>query len=232
MSGLKDLWVYIRSPFFPESKEPVSWETVPILGKILLTNFGLSIGAYMLAQGLFDVTGTKGPSQSSELMPSFNVGRLFLIAIALPFLEELFFRSWLRRRWGVKYIFPWTAILSIWLLAAFLQVQIPPLLIGTTAIALIALQLWMSGNSEADGAIYVDRVFPFAFWTSALVFALLHLSNYEVDEIGMLGIIVVLPQFISGIVYGYIMARYGFWTSFICHGVWNGSLVLLSLTLP
>lgn len=232
MSALGDLWAYIKSPFFTESKDPLTWQVVPVLGKLLLTNFALSVAAFMLAHYVFSLTETTRPSQSSELMPTFSLRRFFLIAMALPFLEELFFRAWLRRRWGVKYIFPFAAVLPIWFLGNFLQVQIPSLLMGAIFIALFGLQIWMFKTfSEQDSVAYVDRVFPFAFYTSALTFALLHLTNFNVEDIGIFGIIVVLPQLISGVFYGYIVKRFGFWTGVMCHGFWNGSLAVLALAL-
>ena len=232
ISVLEDLWTYIKRPYFREGKDPLSWQVVPVLWKLLLINFALSIAAFMLANFIFTFADVKRPDQSSDLMPTFSARRFFLIALALPFLEELFFRSWLRRRWGVQYIFPFAAVLPIWLLASFLHVEIPALLIWAIVAALLGLQIWMYKTFSAqDSADYVDRVFPFAFWVSALTFACLHLTNFEVEQIGVLGILVVLPQFISGTFYGYIIKRYGFWTSFMCHGFWNGALVLLALAL-
>ena len=232
MSVLQDFWAYIKKPYFSEGKDPLSRQAVPILGKLLLTNLGLSIAAFLLANTLFSTADTDRPSRTSDMMSTFDIGRFFIIVAVAPFLEELLFRSWLRKRWGIKYIFPFAAVLPIWLLAGFLQVQIPPLLISLIFLALLALEIWMHATySDQDSAAYVDRVFPFAFWVSALTFAFLHLTNFKVEEIGILGLIVVLPQFISGIFYGYIVKRFGFWTSFLCHGFWNGSLMLVALAL-
>jgi membrane protease YdiL (CAAX protease family) len=232
MSALREFWAYIRRPFFTESKDPLSWQAIPVLGKLLLTNFALSIAAFMLAHYVFALADTDRPARSSDWMSTFSLRKLFIIAVAAPFLEELLFRSWLRKRWGVKYIFPFAAVLPIWFLGSFFQVEIPPFLMGAIISALFGLAIYMFTTfSDQDSAAYVERVFPFAFYTSALTFACLHLTNFNVDEIGILGIIVVLPQFISGLFYGYIVKRFGFWTGFLCHGFWNGSLTFLSLAL-
>lgn len=49
---------------------------------------------------------------------------------------------------------------------------------------------------------------------SSIAFAAAHLSNYQLDERKLY---ICLPQFISGIIYSYILLAFGFWGVFFTH---------------
>jgi membrane protease YdiL (CAAX protease family) len=232
MSVSRDFFSYISKPYFNPTKEKLSPNTLKIIGKLLVLKFVLAILAYLLVTQVFVLTETERPDRASETFKSLNARRIFILVIAAPFLEELFFRSWLRKRWGIKYFFPVSVILPIWALAKFFGIEVSPFFTWTTIAVFFCYIAWaIIVPSEQDNIIYVNAIFPYAFWLSVMSFALLHLTNFKPDQIGMWGILVVLPQFIGATFYGYIVHRFGIWITMGSHAVWNGTLAIISYGL-
>lgn len=63
----------------------------------------------------------------------------------------------------------------------------------------------------------------------ALVFALVHLSNYDNSSWSFygLGAFIVLPQFFAGLTLSYTRLRLGFWWAVLQHGLFNSLIFLL-----
>ena len=67
------------------------------------------------------------------------------------------------------------------------------------------------------------------FYGSATVFALFHLSNYKFQVYGILtALLFVLPQFISGIIYGYIRVKNGILVSIALHSFHNLFILIMT----
>jgi membrane protease YdiL (CAAX protease family) len=73
-------------------------------------------------------------------------------------------------------------------------------------------------------------VFRVAFYVLALTFGYIHLFNYQIDsQILAFSPLLVAPQIILGLIFGYIRVRLGFLWAVAMHACYNGILVSLFL---
>ena len=74
------------------------------------------------------------------------------------------------------------------------------------------------------------KIFKFAFYGFALAFGYVHLFNYQIDsQILLFSPLLVAPQIVLGLIFGFIRVRLGLIWSMLMHGVYNGFLVSLYL---
>jgi len=230
MTLMKDILRYLTRPYFYLSDAQFSLRILPTLGKILALKLGLVLIAYFVTNLIFRSVGTDRPDRSSDLFDNYDIGLFIFVVLVAPFLEEAFFRSWLRVRGCIFYIFPLFLFLSILILSRFFGLEFQPIFIWITLLAYgLCVFIIHTKLSTGDADQLVQALFPFSFWSSAAFFALIHLTNYKAEEIGILGLMIVLPQFISGVLYGYVVMRFGFLSAFFCHAAWNGSLLTVAL---
>lgn len=75
-----------------------------------------------------------------------------------------------------------------------------------------------------------NKKFGFVFYFSAIVFALIHITNYNsTSTIIYLIPILVLPQFISGLFIGYLRVRYNFMSGYLFHAIHNAIFITVAL---
>jgi len=73
------------------------------------------------------------------------------------------------------------------------------------------------------------KSFKLAFYALALLFGFIHISNFEITtNVLLLSPLLVLPQILLGIYFGYIRVRFGLKWSMLLHGCYNGTLLLIS----
>ncbi len=74
------------------------------------------------------------------------------------------------------------------------------------------------------------KVFKVAFYVLAIIFGYVHLFNYQIDtQIIIFSPILVAPQMVLGLIFGYIRVRLGLIWAILMHSVYNGFLVSLFL---
>ncbi len=148
---------------------------------------------------------------------------LAIIVVVAPILEELAFRSWLsgtpRLLVPVGGLLAWIGASALLGEAGFSMAESwahTALLVGIFVGVLFALvRMW---NRAAPG--WYARIFPFIFWTQALLFGLVHLFNYAGDNMAIL-LPFVLPQLVGGLIWGYARIRYGWWSNILMHMGYN-----------
>ncbi len=75
-----------------------------------------------------------------------------------------------------------------------------------------------------------DRSYAGFFYFVAILFALLHLFNYELSwKIVLYSPLLVLPQFLGGLVIGYLRIRQGFVWGFLLHFLYNFTFLAIPL---
>jgi len=224
---------YISRPHFFRFKERWSQKTPVVLAKLLIAKLLLTIVIFVLTALVFDVFGVVELNRKSSLFESLTIKKLLLISVLVPLFEEFVFRYWLIKSWGVLYVFPVFLFVAGWVCSRYFLTDFEAVAFGGLLLSLIfyffVLRRTLSNSSNP--IIVVQRVFPFAFWSSVALFALMHLSNYAEGEMGLWAVLLVLPQLIGGTFYGYICGRYGFLAAFSCHAVWNASLMILGLVV-
>ncbi len=142
-----------------------------------------------------------------------------------PIVEELLFRYGLRRPVAALWMVPLLALVLVYGLVWW----------ATTILAVVVLlSCWIAKSSGAPSAVgyrwlrRYARMFPVVFHLVALAFAAVHLRNFVFGEItGWMMIVLVAPQWVTGLVLGWVRVTRGVGASMFLHGVFNtGPLVV------
>lgn len=148
---------------------------------------------------------------------------LFEFLIFAPIMEELAFRGWLTGRiaalrFGV-YGMAAIGLLTASAFAADLY-AIPMTLVGI-ALSFAGLIHWLATRDrETAVPAWFTRHFHWFVWGSTLLFGLIHLGNYE-PLTHPLGLLVVVPQTIGGLLLAYTRTRLGLGAAMAHHAAYN-----------
>ena len=146
--------------------------------------------------------------------------------VLAPVLEELFFRGWLS---GLPRALCAMAV-TLAGLALFIAFGTDYPLAGgailvVTATGAIGGWFWLRGKDRRPG--WFDRAFPWLFHINAIAFAALHLANYPKFTLAALPL--VLPQFWTGQMLGFIRLRIGLGAAILTHVVSNALALSLAM---
>ncbi len=148
---------------------------------------------------------------------------LFGYLLLAPVLEELVYRGWLTGRIAaLRFAVYGFVAEAIFIGALFVDAGTAgPLAIGGVAVALAGLVHW-SLTRDRDTAVpdWFTRHFRWFVWGSTLLFGLVHLGNYEALT-HPLGVLVVLPQTIGGLLLAYTRTRLGLGAAMAHHAAYN-----------
>ncbi|MEE4153127.1 MAG: CPBP family glutamic-type intramembrane protease [Erythrobacter sp.] len=218
---------FLARPRLPKRTAPLPIGILAVL-RLYLLDALLMIGIGVIAS-LVLLTGFEIPQNTLEEL-ALTPGWIAVIIIGAPLAEELMFRSWLSGRPGhlVAGIAGIAALLGLPILAAAggtLQLAALAALVALVVGAAWSLWRWR----EAPPLRWFVAAFPLIFWGVAVVFALIHLVNYEAAGGILMLLPLVVPQFIAGTIFGYARVRYGLWASIALHALHNGSAVAVML---
>jgi membrane protease YdiL (CAAX protease family) len=145
------------------------------------------------ALGLFDLHNNK----FNQLFLTIPVWPLtFILVILIPFFEELIFRLYLRYKYNYLLRF----------------------LVSTTSVA-GEVNHEKAGNWAKQFWI---RRYNVIFYFSAILFGFYHLANYKISPMILLfSPIIVAPQIIAGLFFGYLRVRHDLLLGFSMHGLHN-----------
>ena len=80
--------------------------------------------------------------------------------------------------------------------------------------------------------VFYARHFGWVFYTATLLFAALHLYNFKFDQIDFWMLpMLILPQFMTGLVLGWLRVRRGIGASIILHAVFNAGPILVIMAI-
>jgi len=134
--------------------------------------------------------------KSKELLQLPTIVVLLVGAFIIPFVEELIFRSYLRLKHNY-----------------FLQP-----LISISSITGRKNKEQFETSIENNWTKFYKSI----FYISALIFAFVHLSNFEdINEILLFIPILIAPQFIVGLLAGYLRVKFSLIWGFFLHGLHN-----------
>lgn len=129
---------------------------------------------------------------------------LGLAVILIPFIEEVIFRLYLRFR--QNYLIRFLILLSS-----------------------ITGKEWKIKTEYSLRRVW-NTNYRFIFYFSAILFGLIHLSNYELSGTSIYLIpVLILPQVIAGLFIGYLRVRYNFLLGFLIHVLHNAFFVIIGL---
>jgi membrane protease YdiL (CAAX protease family) len=147
-----------------------------------------------------------------------------------PLLEEMLFRYGLRRPVQALWVVP----LLLWPLLHGPGIYTLPMLFLAIALAVYSQRPSVArqgGWQWAWRRRYV-RHFPAVFYLASLVFAGMHLGNFVLNKTPLwLMPLLVLPQWLTGLVLSWTRVRRGIGASMLMHGLFNAGPVLLVLAI-
>jgi membrane protease YdiL (CAAX protease family) len=223
LSGLlADVLRFVRRPDF--RAEPVVWSRTAALALLVL--IALDLAQFAFASRILDALGA---GSAAEILPrskppdgSFAT-EVFTGLLVAPLLEELLFRGWLTGRGaGLRFAAYGFAALALFAAsAAFIFVNPRALGAAGALVVFAGLLHWLRTRTR-DKAVpaWFRRHFPWLVWGSSLLFGLIHLGNHEALS-HPLGIVVVLPQVIGGLLLAWTRTRLGLAAAIGHHAAFN-----------
>lgn len=215
-----DIARFIARPSFASA--PMAWGRAAALGLVIVFAFDLAIDTLVsLLTDAWDAEAGFLPAELPEDMTP--AGDIFASLLLAPLLEELLFRSWLTGRIAALR-FAAYGLCTLGLLIASLL--LPPdyaLLAAWAGVGVVMAGLIHWGRTRhRDTAVpaWFTRHFHWIVWGSSMLFGLIHLGNYEPLS-SPLGLLVVLPQTLGGLLLAYTRTRLGLGAAMLHHAGYN-----------
>jgi len=219
---LTDVARFARRPTY--APQPMAWGREAALALLLLLALDLAFGLLAVkALALLGRAGSGGAMPAlvdSDLAPVVYWLEALIVA---PVLEELLFRGWLTGRTAALQFGAWgMAAMAMLLVSLNLPAKYAdPLSNGAVIVVIAALIQW-GRTRERDTSVpaWFIRHFHWIVWGSTLLFGAIHFGNFE-RLTHPLGILVVLPQTIGGLLLAYTRTRLGLGAAIAHHAAFN-----------
>jgi membrane protease YdiL (CAAX protease family) len=140
-----------------------------------------------------------------------------------PLLEELAFRGWLKGRIAaLRFALYGFAAMGLFLAAPYMPAQyVTDVSSAGVGVVFVGLLHWGATRNQGNRVpAWFTRHFHWIVWGSSLAFGLIHLGNYE-PLAHPLGLLVVLPQTLGGLVLAYTRTRLGLGAAMAHHAAYN-----------
>ena len=217
---------FVRRPTLPVVKQPFAAHAVGEAASLLLLDIAFAIGLLLILSPLLSRWGITAPD-FAELTKYGPAVTLAVGALGLPIFEEIVFRSWLDgQAWRLALIA--TALATVVLLALGNAAGLTILARGVLLLGMIVVAIVAAIKAGTGVPDWFARNFRFFYYGSCLVFALAHLSNYDMKQ-PLLLLPFVLPQLAAGMIFGFARVRYGMWANVSLHALGNALFLGASL---
>ncbi len=163
-----------------------------------------------------------------QMIKQFGYAMFFVFAVIIgPFLEEVIFR--LPMRFKTKYV-----IIGYIFLLLYFTVPIGDALdaatlatggaLGVLFLAILIAGIYSITRYKEQIAIGWREKFPSVFYGYSILFAFVHIFNFEEVSLQLLLLspLITLPQLFLGFGMGYVRIRFGFWYGYLFHVLNNG----------
>jgi membrane protease YdiL (CAAX protease family) len=214
---------FLQRPVLPDRAELSLAGSVRALAPLLLLDL-LLMGVVLGSIGLATTMGFKLPEHMLNEL-KLSPALLALIVIAAPIGEETLFRGWLSGRPG--HILAVLALLAGG--AALILAKGAVIKLGGVGagVAVAAAALYLLRRRPA--LAWFQRHFTWFYYGSALLFAGVHLSNFAGAGASPALLPLVLPQFLLGLILGYLRVNRGLLTGAAMHMLHNALFAGLML---
>ncbi len=223
---------FLKHPTLPARAPMPSLASLAAILRLFLLDL-LVMGVLLTIVGAVMSAGIDVPQTALAGM-DIEPAIIFAVVIFAPLAEEVAFRGWLSGRPGH---------------IAGLLLAIPAGLLATGIFAFLTTgtlaQIWLAvpialgaGTLVALAVVYrlrrrramgwFQKLFPLFFWLSTICFASVHLFNFELEQMAM-ALPMILPQFATGTMLGYLRVNYGLWASIMLHMLHNAAFISLVL---
>lgn len=244
---LGQIILYLKNPFYIEKrdKQLFFWNLFQIL-RINLLALLLSILSGVLIAIISTQTQALDNHAVGEFIQEESLLATFIFAcVVAPLLEETAFRLWLVNKpfqLAVGIVFFLFYYISSFVPGSIIQpilsnivMDNPLVTIGMYFFIFITSIILIYGlikqpNIQNWLKYLFENKFQWIFYSSALLFGFLHITNYQFSwTVVLLTPILVLPQLSGGVLLSFIRVKYGFWRCVIGHAFYNFSLLIPSL---
>lgn len=200
MNVYQDLIAFLKNPDQKKDKESNLTDKIIQFVVLFITCFTISIFLSIVISIIYATGLIENDYHAFDQIKDKQPIQIFFIAaIAAPVVEELIFRG------------PLTIFKSPWKLYRKSEET------GEKVLTDVRIPIFEN-----------PKVFKIIFYSSAILFGYVHLFNYQIDtQILIFSPILVAPQFILGLIFGYIRIRFGLLWSIAMHSLYNGFLVSL-----
>lgn len=201
---------------------PLAWGRALVLALAAVFAFDMALDTLVaMATAWLDSHAAFLPAEIAE--ETTLAEDLFGYLLLAPVLEELVYRGWLSGRVAaLRFALYGFAAVGLFTASVFLPAGMAtPLSLAGVAVAFAGLIHW-SLTHDRDTAVpgWFTRHFRWFVWGSTLLFGLMHLGNYEALT-HPLGVLVVLPQTIGGLLLAYTRTRLGLGAAMLHHAAYN-----------
>jgi hypothetical protein len=236
----KEIITYLRKPVYRTPDQTASLKTKLVflaysylicLGAIAVISLVTELADYIIVHWFHEnsVMDTIHKT-NSNMKITFGKLTFLMVVIVAPFLEELIFRLPLNLR---KMAFAIAVFILVYRFSGnhIYGVNLADSkFYSNSAIALVAALLVYGFLPDKLLQTLKGKNFRYFFYLSALIFGLVHISNFYVPGFSAFVFypLFVLPQMIMGLLIGGTRMRYGFLYGFLLHALINLPSVLLN----
>ena len=163
------------------------------------------------------------------VLDSNKINIILLGIFLVPFLEEIAFRGFMNlRKIYVAMSIAFFSYILLRIFAPFLSDEPHSRILSVIAASIIFIIAFTSLNESA--LQYLKDNFKAVFYVSNILFVMMHISNYNVQEMSFMNYlffpIALLPQTIASINLSYIRVRNGLVWSILFHSFYNSIFYL------
>ena len=221
---LADVARFVVRPGF--AARPMAWRPGFVGAWAVLV--GLTLLAVGLARVLIEVVlGPSGVLPESAIEGPPAPREVLEYLLLAPLLEETLCRGWLSgRRAALRFASAGLVALALLLAALVVPPDLRKLVaLGGVVVVLVGLVRWsLTRHRDREVPGWFLRHFRWLVWGSSLGFALLHLGRYEALT-HPLGVLVVAPLMLGGMLLAYTRTRLGLRAAMAHHAAYNAVLV-------
>ena len=221
---------FIRRPYFPAGRDRIGEPQLKHLLQLLFFSLALMVFVGGLVGAI--IAGVQGevPENANETIGQASPGRLLFYGVILaPLIEEVVFRSWLGGRRACIIGLP--ILISLIAIITAVGADVSPIasfaVAGGLAFLVFGVVRQFESLTPAQQKAARWRLFPAAFYGSAILFALMHVSNFEGGLSSPIMLLAVLPQFLVGLILGYVRMRFGLPHAIFFHAFYNLVLIVI-----
>ncbi len=240
-TAIREFLTFLRRPFFDYPRDkPLDFS---IVLRLFLVVFIVEMLLFVPISSLLGLENI--PHKMKAIMENYTLLEVFIQAVIIaPILEEFLFRFHLRYG-NFTYLFLFFLFISgiglvlslftaidLWSFSSLIQwLRSNPIWLAPIICFVIGCILFLREDDKGREHRVVKRFFPFVFYLTAFIFAMMHVSNFTLDKsLWLLAPLLVIPQFILGLYLGYIRVRNNMGYSIYIHAFNNAiPLVLLAI---
>lgn len=208
------LFEYIKNPLYCENVKPKVRHFFALIFIYILFVFPIG-GLIFIISKVFHL---------EHYEPDLSPLNLILLGIIIvPIYEELVFRSLLKFKKNNLILF--FSMLGGMIVYFVIESRIIPLIIASVLLAIVLLLLVIFSREKIEH--FISSNFKYFFYASAILFGLLHASNFTGNVYIIMAFSFILggPQIIMGLILGFIRMNYGLFYSILFHVMINSTLL-------